>query len=76
MMFTTQGNTAGAVLMEWNIHEVAKGSVGMWDTIFRVGGTLGTNLTYQFCPETLPYKASDSNSEKYVATYFQVHANT
>lgn len=30
MMFTTSGPTAGAVLMEWNVHESTQGSAGLW----------------------------------------------
>ena len=30
MMFTVSGPTAGAVLMEWNVHESTQGSAGLW----------------------------------------------
>ncbi|KAH7020571.1 hypothetical protein EDB80DRAFT_677493 [Ilyonectria destructans] len=30
--------------MEWNARESSKGSVGMWDSHFRVGGAIGSNL--------------------------------
>lgn len=30
MMFTTSGATAGAILVEWNVHESVKGSAGIW----------------------------------------------
>lgn len=30
MLFTVSGNTAGAVLMEWNVHESIQGSAGLW----------------------------------------------
>lgn len=30
MLFTVSGNTAGAVLMEWNVHESTQGSAGLW----------------------------------------------
>lgn len=30
MLFTVSGPTAGAVLMEWNVHETAQGSAGLW----------------------------------------------
>lgn len=32
MMFTVSGATAGAVLMEWNVHESTQGSAGIWGT--------------------------------------------
>ncbi|KAH8672181.1 LysM domain protein [Ilyonectria robusta] len=49
MMFTVSGPTAGAVLMEWNARESSKGSVGMWDSHFRVGGAIGSNLQQETC---------------------------
>ncbi len=30
MLFTVRGPTAGAVLVEWNVHESSQGSVGLW----------------------------------------------
>lgn len=32
MMFTVRGPTAGAVLVEWNVHESTQGSAGLWGT--------------------------------------------
>ncbi|PKX91228.1 uncharacterized protein P174DRAFT_395178 [Aspergillus novofumigatus IBT 16806] len=50
MLFTVQGSTAGAILMEWNVHESSQGSAAMWDSHFRVGGAEGTNLQPADCP--------------------------
>ncbi|PWY88967.1 hypothetical protein BO70DRAFT_393487 [Aspergillus heteromorphus CBS 117.55] len=44
-----QGPTAGAVLVEWNVHEGLQGSVAMWDCHFRVGGAIGSNLQQSDC---------------------------
>jgi hypothetical protein len=30
MLFTVSGNTEGAVLMEWNVHELTQGLAGLW----------------------------------------------
>lgn len=30
MMFTTEGNTAGVILMEWNVAQTSPGSAAMW----------------------------------------------
>ncbi|KAF2434278.1 pectin lyase-like protein [Tothia fuscella] len=49
MLFTGSGATAGAIFMEWNVHESIQGSAAMWDTIFRVGGASGTELTDSNC---------------------------
>ncbi|KZN94210.1 Glucan 1,3-beta-glucosidase [Penicillium chrysogenum] len=51
MMFTASGPTAGAVLMEWNVHESTQGSAGIWDSHFRVGGAIGSHLQAENCPK-------------------------
>ncbi|TGO77641.1 hypothetical protein BELL_0097g00130 [Botrytis elliptica] len=51
MMFTVSGPTAGAILVEWNVHEIIQGSVGMWDTHIRVGGAIGSDLQLADCPK-------------------------
>ncbi|RKL32578.1 Glucan 1,3-beta-glucosidase [Fusarium proliferatum] len=48
MMMTVKGATAGAIMMEWNVHESGQGSA---DTHFRVGGAAGTDLTVKDCPK-------------------------
>jgi hypothetical protein len=60
MMFTTKGRTAGAVLMEWNVHEDQQGSAAMWDVIFRVGGAKGTDLTTRECHWTRRFESDDN----------------
>lgn len=42
MLFTSIGALPGLVLVEWNVQAETPGSVGMWDTHFRVGGAYGT----------------------------------
>lgn len=32
MMMTVKGATAGAIMMEWNVHESGQGSAGLWGT--------------------------------------------
>jgi glucan 1,3-beta-glucosidase len=49
MMFTVKGPTAGAVLVEWNVHESTQGSAAMWDSHFRVGGTTASELGLDNC---------------------------
>ncbi|RHZ63561.1 hypothetical protein CDV55_106217 [Aspergillus turcosus] len=51
MLFTVKGPTAGAILMEWNVHESTQGSAAMWDSHFRVGGANGTELQVADCPK-------------------------
>ena len=50
LIFTTQGATAGAILVEWNIKAAKPGSAGLWDCHARIGGALGTRLTPKECP--------------------------
>ncbi|KAF3481752.1 LysM domain-containing protein [Arthroderma uncinatum] len=59
MMFTVSGPTAGVVLMEWNVQEISQGSAAMWDSHFRVGGAVGSNLQKKECPK-LTGKVNDS----------------
>ncbi|PGH27695.1 hypothetical protein AJ80_00710 [Polytolypa hystricis UAMH7299] len=51
MMFTVSGATAGATLVQWNIHQSTQGSVGLWDSHFRVGGAAGSDLQVNKCPK-------------------------
>ncbi|KAF9871949.1 hypothetical protein CkaCkLH20_10581 [Colletotrichum karsti] len=52
MLWTVKGGTAGAILMQWNVHESTKGSAAMWDCHFRVGGAVGTDLRIDDCPKS------------------------
>lgn len=51
MLFSVRGATAGAILMEWNVAAVSQGAAAMWDSHFRVGGALGTDLDLSKCPK-------------------------
>jgi hypothetical protein len=51
MLFGVRGNTAGAILMEWNTAAESQGAAAMWDSHFRVGGATGTDLDYSNCPK-------------------------
>lgn len=53
LMFETKGPAPGAIMMQWNVQEASQGSVGMWDTHFRVGGSAGTDLQIEQCGATL-----------------------
>lgn len=52
MLFTVKGATAGAILMEWNIQQIFQGSAAMWDSHFRIGGAVGTDLNLAKCPQS------------------------
>ncbi|KAI2471682.1 pectin lyase fold/virulence factor [Annulohypoxylon bovei var. microspora] len=51
MLFSVRGSTAGAILMEWNTAASEQGAAAMWDSHFRVGGALGTDLDLATCPK-------------------------
>ncbi|KAK4164601.1 glucan-beta-glucosidase [Cladorrhinum sp. PSN259] len=51
MLFSVRGATAGAIMMEWNVAAVSQGAAAMWDSHFRVGGALGTDLDMSTCPK-------------------------
>ncbi|POR32699.1 Exo-beta-1,3-glucanase [Tolypocladium paradoxum] len=51
MLFTVKGNTAGAIMVEWNVHESSQGSAAMWDSHIRVGGGIDTGLDVANCPK-------------------------
>ncbi|KAF9873206.1 putative glucan -beta-glucosidase protein [Colletotrichum karsti] len=51
MMFSVRGATAGAILMEWNVAAKSQGAAAMWDSHFRVGGAIGTDLDLSKCPK-------------------------
>ncbi|KAI1812912.1 pectin lyase fold/virulence factor [Poronia punctata] len=51
MLFSVRGATAGAILMEWNVAAASQGAAAMWDSHFRVGGALGTDLDLSTCPK-------------------------
>ncbi|KAI8676052.1 Glucan 1,3-beta-glucosidase [Fusarium keratoplasticum] len=68
VMFTVRGPTAGAILVEWNVHESFQGSAGLWDSHFRVGGAEGSQLQVVGCPQ-LP----DEINPACIATSLMLH---
>lgn len=51
ILFTVKGATAGAIILQWNIHESSPGSAAMWDAHIRVGGAVGSDLQATNCPK-------------------------
>ncbi|CZT47870.1 probable beta-1,3 exoglucanase precursor [Rhynchosporium secalis] len=54
MIVSTQGNTAGAVLIQYNLASPANTPSGMWDVHTRIGGFKGSNLQTTQCAATEP----------------------
>ena len=51
------GALLGLVMVEWNVAASKTGSVGMWDTHFRLGGAIGTKMQVGDCPMNGPIKS-------------------
>lgn len=51
MLFTVNGPTAGAIMVEWNIKASSPGAAALWDSHIRVGGGIGTKLDQATCPK-------------------------
>jgi polygalacturonase len=49
LIITNRGATAGAIFVQWNVHQKSPGSAAMWDCIVRVGGAAGTDITNSNC---------------------------
>ncbi|GLA11528.1 hypothetical protein AnigIFM62618_005494 [Aspergillus niger] len=67
MLFTSIGELPGLVMMEWNVQAEIQGSVGIWDSHFRVGGAYGSKLQLAECP------TGDSIASGCVAASLMLH---
>ncbi|EJD05787.1 exo-beta-1,3-glucanase [Fomitiporia mediterranea MF3/22] len=69
MVFTTRGPAAGAIVIEWNVHDPAgqQGAAGMWDSHIRLAGALGTNLDGNSCANT------SSTGSNCIAAFLSLH---
>ena len=70
-MIETQGPQPGAILMQWNLESESKGSAGLWDVHFRVGGSAGTNLQSDKCSKTP--KEETTPSPECVGAFMLLH---
>jgi glucan 1,3-beta-glucosidase len=52
MIVSTQGATAGAILIQWNLASPAGSPSGLWDVHTRIGGFTGSSLSLSNCPKT------------------------
>jgi glucan 1,3-beta-glucosidase len=50
MIVSTQGATAGAILIQWDLASDSKSPSGMWDVHTRIGGFAGSQLQFAECP--------------------------
>jgi glucan 1,3-beta-glucosidase len=61
MIVSTQGATAGAILIQWNLASTSSSPSGMWDVHTRIGGFAGSNLQVAQCPTTPGSTAVNAN---------------
>lgn len=52
MIVSTQGATAGSILIQWNLASPSTTPSGIWDVHTRIGGFDGSNLQVAQCPTT------------------------
>jgi hypothetical protein len=74
MIVSTQGEQAGAVLIEWNLASPSSMPSGMWDVHARIDGFAGSDLQVTQCPTT-PYVATPpaSVNNKCIAAFLTMH---
>jgi glucan 1,3-beta-glucosidase len=70
MIVSTQGATAGAILIEWNLSSPSASPSGMWDVHTRIGGFAGSNLQLAQCPTTPKSSAINQNC---IAAFMSMH---
>ena len=76
LLFETKGPQPGAILVEWNVADPVgqKGSSGMWDVHFRIGGTAGTGLQSDTCPK--PDSGITTADEKCEGAFLLLHVTS
>lgn len=73
MIISTQGATAGAILIEWNLASPASSPSGMWDVHTRIGGFAGSNLQLSQCPKVTTLVVANSNC---IAAFMGMHVTS
>lgn len=62
IIFSVKGPQPGAILMEFNVAGQDKGSTGLWDVHFRIGGFAGTEMQSDKCTKT-PSQTTQPNPQ-------------
>lgn len=57
LILSTKGPAAGAIVLEWNVHERTQGSAALFDVHIRLGGFAGSEQELAQCPRSAPYEA-------------------
>lgn len=72
LTISQSGPTAGAIFMQWNVHEDAQGSAAMWNVVVRVGGAKGTEISKDICASD-KQKANGQVSPECMAGTMMLH---
>jgi glucan 1,3-beta-glucosidase len=73
MIVSTQGATASAILIEWNLASPSS-PPGMWDVHVSEGGFIGSNLQYAQCPANNP--SGTPVNINCIAAYMSMHVTS
>ncbi|KAF3003019.1 hypothetical protein E8E13_006297 [Curvularia kusanoi] len=74
MFVSTQGQQAGAVLIEYNLGTYDSTPSGMWDIHTRIGGFAGSNLQVAQCEKTPATTFTSANlKQQCIAAYMSLH---
>ncbi|KAI0180067.1 glycoside hydrolase family 55 protein [Hypoxylon sp. FL1284] len=71
LIIETKGPVPGAILMEWNLAGSDKGSAGLWDVHFRIGGTAGTELQSDKCSKN--ENVTTTATDECMGTFMMLH---
>jgi glucan 1,3-beta-glucosidase len=70
MIVSTQGQQAGAILIEWNLAASSGAPSGMWDVHARVGGFTGSDQQVALCQKN---PGSSSVNDQCIVSYMSMH---
>lgn len=70
LMVSTQGAQAGAILIQWNLASTAASPSAMWDVHTRIGGFVGSQLSYANCPAVA---GSSTINPACIGAYMSMH---
>ncbi|KAJ4369777.1 hypothetical protein N0V83_005541 [Neocucurbitaria cava] len=74
LIFSTQGQQKGAILVEYNLASYGAEPAGLWDVHTRIGGFAGSNLQVEQCEKTPNVTiTADNLVEDCIAAYMSIH---
>ncbi|KAF1938191.1 beta-1,3-exoglucanase [Clathrospora elynae] len=74
LIISTQGQQAGAILIEYNLASYSAEPAGLWDVHTRIGGFVGSNLQKEQCEKTPNVMITAENlAQGCIAAYMAIH---